>query len=205
MDSVPYELDELNRKIMQLEIEEKALQKEEDAKAIERLEAIKEEIIELKQERNEVHSKWQDEKDELDLIKKNREKLEMAKLQLDKAQNEARYEDAARLQYETIPNLERQIKEAKNNPKVDALIQETVDEELIAKVVSRWTGIDVSRLLATERQKILALKDKLAERVIGQDEAIRLVSNAVLRSKAQIQDANRPIGSFLFLGPTASW
>ena len=141
MDSVPYELDELNRKIMQLEIEEKALQKEEDAKAIERLEAIKEEIIELKQERNEVHSKWQDEKDELDLIKKNREKLEMAKLQLDKAQNEARYEDAARLQYETIPNLERQIKEAKNNPKVDALIQETVDEELIAKVVSRWTEL----------------------------------------------------------------
>ena len=202
MDSVPYELDELNRKIMQLEIEEKALQKEEDVKAIERLQAIKEEITDLKQKRNEVHSKWQDEKDELDLIKKNREKLEMAKLQLDRAQNEARYEDAARLQYETIPNLEKQIKEAKNSPKTDALIQETVDEELIAKVVSRWTGIEVSRLMASERQKILGLKDKLAQRVIGQDEAIKLVSNAVLRSKAQIQDANRPIGSFLFLGPT---
>jgi len=126
----------------------------------------------------------------------------MAKLQLDRAQNEARYEDAARLQYETIPNLEKQIKEAKNSPKTDALIQETVDEELIAKVVSRWTGIEVSRLMASERQKILGLKDKLAQRVIGQDEAIKLVSNAVLRSKAQIQDANRPIGSFLFLGPT---
>ena len=202
MDSVPYELDELNRKIMQLEIEEKALQKEEDVKTIERLQAIKEEITDLKQKRNEVHSKWQDEKDELDLIKKNREKLEMAKLQLDRAQNEARYEDAARLQYETIPNLEKQIKKAKNSPKTDALIQETVDEELIAKVVSRWTGIEVSRLMASERQKILGLKDKLAQRVIGQDEAIKLVSNAVLRSKAQIQDANRPIGSFLFLGPT---
>ncbi|HQB32859.1 MAG TPA: AAA family ATPase, partial [Erysipelotrichaceae bacterium] len=202
MDSLPYELDELNRKIMQLEIEEKALQKEEDIKAIERLDIIREEITNLKQKRNDVHSKWQDEKDELDLVKKNREKLEMAKLQLDRAQNEARYEDAARLQYETIPNLEKQIREAKNNPKADALIQETVDEELIAKVVSRWTGIDISRLMASQRQKILGLKDKLAQRVIGQDEAIRLVSNAVLRSKAQIHDANRPIGSFLFLGPT---
>ena len=202
MDSLPYELDELNRKIMQLEIEEKALQKEDDEKTVERLQQIKNEIADLKQQRTVLHSKWQDEKDQLDANKKNRELLEKAKLELEDAQNKANYEEAARLQYETIPNLEKKIKDAKNQSKKDNLIQETVDEELIAKIVSRWTGIEVSKLMATDRQKILGLKEKLAQRVIGQDQAINLVSNAVIRSKAQIQDVNRPIGSFLFLGPT---
>ncbi|MDO4378542.1 MAG: AAA family ATPase [Erysipelotrichia bacterium] len=202
MDSLPYELDELNRKIMQLEIEEKALQKEDDEKTVERLQQIRREIVDLKQKRTEVHSKWQDEKDQLDANKKNRELLEKAKLELEEAQNNANYEEAARLQYETIPNLEKKIREAKNQIKKDNLIQETVDEELIAKIVSRWTGIEISKLMATDRQKILGLKDKLSQRVIGQDQAIQLVSNAVIRSKAQIQDGNRPIGSFLFLGPT---
>ena len=201
MDSMPYELDELNRKIMQLEIEEKALQKETDEKTRERLVDLREEADRLKQQRTVLYSKWQDEKDALDSGKKNRELLEKAKLDLEKAQNDARYEDAAKLQYETIPALEKKINADKVH-KEDALIQETVDEELIAKVVSRWTHIEVSKLMATQRQKILGLKDILAKRVIGQDEAIELVSNAVLRSKAHIQDENRPIGSFLFLGPT---
>ena len=202
MDSMPYELDELNRKIMQLEIEEKALEKEEDEKTKERLMDIREEAARLKDERSELYSQWQDEKSALEDTKKDREKLEMAKLELEQAQNEARYEDAARLQYETIPNLENKIKTAKENAGKNNLIQETVDEELIAKIVSRWTGIEVAKLMATQRQKILGLKDALSKRVIGQDEAIELVTNAVIRSKAQIQDANRPIGSFMFLGPT---
>ncbi len=202
MDSMPYELDELNRKIMQLEIEEKALQKEEDQKSRERLVEIRDEANNLKQQRTVLHSKWEDEKISLENSKKNRELLEKAKLDLEQAQNEARYEEAAKLQYETIPALEKQIKESKETNKEDALIQETVDEELVAKVVARWTGIEVNKLLATQRQKILGLKDCLSQRVMGQDEAIQLVSNAVLRSKAHIQDANRPIGSFLFLGPT---
>ena len=202
MDSMPYELDEVNRKIMQLQIEQRALAKEEDERAKERREQIEKEIVDLQEKQTEIQSKWQDEKESLDKNKKNRELLEKAKLELEEAQNQARYDEAARLRYETIPNLEKQIQAAKEADKKDALIQETVDEELIAKVVSRWTGIEVSKLMASDRQKILGLKDKLKERVIGQDQAIELVYNAVLRSKAQIQDSNRPIGSFLFLGPT---
>ncbi|MBQ3376325.1 MAG: AAA family ATPase [Erysipelotrichaceae bacterium] len=202
MDSMPYELDEINRKVMQLEIEERALQKEEDEKSQERLADIREEVRKLKVQKEKMYTQWQDEKNALDENKRNRELLEKAKLDLEQAQNEARYEDAAKLQYGTIPQLEKKIKESKAAVKKDALIQETVDEELIAQVVSRWTHIDVSKLMATQRQKILGLKDTLKKRVMGQDEAIELVSNAVLRSKAHIQDANRPIGSFLFLGPT---
>ncbi|MBR2746167.1 MAG: AAA family ATPase [Erysipelotrichaceae bacterium] len=202
MDSMPYELDELNRKIMQLEIEEKALQKEEDEKTRERLVDLRDEANKLKQQKAVLYSKWQDEKATLDQNKKNRELLEKAKLDLEQAQNDARYEDAAKLQYGTIPELERKIRESKNTDPNETLIQETVDEELIAKIVSRWTHIDVSKLMATQRQKILGLQDTLKKRVMGQDEAIQLVSNAVLRSKAHIQDANRPIGSFMFLGPT---
>jgi len=204
MDSMPYDLDELNRRIMQIEIEEKAIQHDDDEKTQERLDQLKKEYAQIKSKRDELYSKWQDEKQALDAVKASREKLEKAKLDLEQAQNEARYDDAARLQYQTIPELEKQVRheEPHGTGRDDAIIQETVDEELIAKIVSRWTGIEVSKLLATQRDKILALPDMLAKRVIGQDEAIKLVSNAVLRSKAQIQDANRPIGSFLFLGPT---
>ncbi len=202
MDSMPYDLDELNRRIMQIEIEEKALQHDDDEKTVARLADLKKEYSQLKARRDELYSKWQDEKAALDKVKASREELEKAKLDLEQAQNEARYDDAAKLQYETIPALEKQIQNVKIDGKDDSIIQQTVDEELIAKIVSRWTGIEVSKLLATQRQKILGLDAKLKERVIGQDEAIKLVSNAVLRSKAQIQDANRPIGSFLFLGPT---
>ena len=202
MDSMPYELDELKRKIMQLEIEEKALQKEEDEKSAERLQQIRQEIAQLKEKQAVIHSKWQDEKDQLEEIKNNQVLLDNANRQLVDAQNHADYDLAARLQYDTIPSLQKKIKEAKEKDDKDKLIQETVDSELIAKIVSRWTGIEVSKLMSSDRAKILGLKDSLSKRVIGQEKAIELVCNAVIRSKAQIQDANRPIGSFLFLGPT---
>ena len=203
MESMPQELDELQRKIMQLQIEETALKKEEDKKAIERLNDIKKELEELRAKKDELYTKWEDEKAVLEESKDAKVKLEKARLDLEQAQSEARYEDAAKLQYGTIPHLEKLIREqAEKEHNEDALIQETVNEELIAKIVSRWTGIEVARLVESERQKLLHLKEALQKRVIGQDNALELVSDAILRSKAQIQDENRPIGSFLFLGTT---
>lgn len=202
MESMPQELDELQRKIMQLQIEETALKKEEDKKAKERLEDIRTELAQLQAEKDSLYTKWEDEKAELEESKDAKVRLEKAKLDLEQAQNEARYEDAAKLQYATIPHLEKLIREQSDKQKEDALIQETVNEELIAKIVSHWTGVEVSRLVESERQKLLHLKEALQKRVIGQDNALELVSDAILRSKAQIQDEHRPIGSFLFLGPT---
>lgn len=202
MESMPQELDALQRKIMQLQIEETALKQENDKKAVERREDIRKELGELSAQRDELYTKWEDEKTELEAGKNAKVKLEKAKLDLEQAQNEARYEEAARLQYETIPHLQKLIQKQQEKEKVDALIQETVNEEVIAKIVSRWSGVEVSRLVESERMKLLQLKEALSKRVIGQDHALSLVSDAILRSKAQIQDENRPIGSFLFLGPT---
>ena len=202
MDSMPTELDELMRRIMQLEIEETALKKETDAKTLQRLEELRKELADLKEEKEIKYNQWQQEKRKLDEAKGYKEQLEKARLDFTQAQNEARYEEAAKLQYDTIPTLERKIREAAQSKKEKHMIQEIVDEEQIAKVVSRWTHIEVSKLIETERQKLLHLQDALAQRVIGQDEALELVTEAILRSKAQIQDENRPIGSFLFLGPT---
>ena len=203
MESMPQELDELQRKIMQLQIEETALKQEDDKKAVERRKDIKQELEELQAKKDVLYTKWEDEKAELEESKNAKVKLEKAKLDLEQAQNEARYEDAARLQYDTIPHLEKLIKEQSDKEKGDdTLIQETVNEELIAEIVSKWTGVEVSRLVESERQKLLHLKEALQKRVIGQDNALELVTDAILRSKAQIQDENRPIGSFLFLGPT---
>ncbi len=203
MESMPQELDELQRKIMQLQIEETALKQEDDKKAVERRNDIKQELEELQAKKDVLYTKWEDEKAELEESKNAKVKLEKAKLDLEQAQNEARYEDAARLQYDTIPHLEKLIKEQSDKEKGDdTLIQETVNEELIAEIVSKWTGVEVSRLVESERQKLLHLKEALQKRVIGQDNALELVTDAILRSKAQIQDENRPIGSFLFLGPT---
>jgi len=202
MDSMPQELDEMIHRIMQLEIEETALKKETDERTIDRLEELRKELADYKEKKDILYSKWQEEKKELDASKTYMEQLEKAKLELDKAQNETRYEVAAKLQYETIPNLEKKIKETANRKKDGAMIQEIVDEDLIAKIVARWTHIDVSRLLSTQRTKLLHLEDALRQRVIGQDEALKLVTQAIMRSKAQIQDEHRPIGSFLFLGPT---
>ena len=202
MESMPQELDELQRKIMQLQIEETALKQEEDKKAIERREDIREELAQLQSQRDELYTRWEDEKAQLEESKDAKVRLERARLDLEQAQNEARYEEAAKLQYGVIPQLEAQIRMEAEKQKEDALIQETVNEETIAKIVSRWTGIEVTRLVESERKKLLGLKDALAKRVIGQDQALSLVSDAILRGKAQIQDEDRPIGSFLFLGPT---
>ena len=202
MESMPQELDELQRKILQLQIEKTSLQKEEDKRAVERREEIESELASLQSKRDEMHSKWEDEKRGLANEKEDKQRLEKARLDLEQARNEARYEDAAKLQYGTIPELEARIQKEQTSQKEDALIQETVNEELIAKIVSRWTGVEVTRLVASEREKLLNLKSELEKRVVGQDEALELVTDAILRSKAQIQDENRPIGSFMFLGPT---
>ena len=202
MESMPQELDELQRKILQLQIEKTSLQKEEDKRAIERREEIESELASLQSKRDEMHSKWEDEKHGLAKEKEDKQRLEKARLDLEQARNEARYEDAAKLQYGTIPELEARIQKEQASQKEDALIQETVNEELIAKIVSRWTGVEVTRLVASERDKLLNLKEELEKRVVGQNEALELVTDAILRSKAQIQDENRPIGSFMFLGPT---
>ena len=202
MESMPQELDELQRKILQLQIEKTSLNKEEDKKAIERRNEIEEELASLQSKRDEMHSHWEDEKRGLAKEKEDKQLLEKARLDLEQARNEARYEDAAKLQYGTIPELEARIEKEQASTKEDRLIQETVNEELIAKIVSRWTGVEVTRLQESEKEKLLNLKNELSKRVIGQDEALDLVINAILRSKAQIQDENRPIGSFMFLGPT---
>jgi ATP-dependent Clp protease ATP-binding subunit ClpB len=202
MDSMPVELDDLTRKIMQLEIEETALKKETDDKALDRLDEIRKELANLKEQHAVLSIKWNDEKKRLDEAKEAKSKLEKARLDLDQAQNEARYEEAARLQYDTIPTLEKAIKAFESGQRDHALLQEVVDENLIADIVSRWTHIEVSRLLSAERQKLLKLEDALRQRVKGQDEALKTVANAILRAKARIQDEHRPMASFLFLGPT---
>ena len=180
MESMPQELDELMRKIMQLEIEETALKQEDDKKVIERREQIKEELAQLKAQKDALYTKWNDEKAQLEASKDDKVKLEKARLDLEQAQNEARYEDAARLQYGVIPELEKRIKQVQEQEKEDALIQETVNEELIAKIVSKWSGVEVSRLVESERVKLLHLKEALEKRVVGQDQALELVTDAIL-------------------------
>lgn len=202
MDSMPVELDDLTRRIMQLEIEETALKKETDDKALDRLDEIRKELANLKEQHSVLSIKWNEEKKRLDEAKEAKSMLEKARLDLEQAQNEARYEEAARLQYDTIPTLEKAIKAFDAGQRDNALLQEIVDENLIADIVSRWTHIEVSRLLSAERQKLLKLEDALRQRVKGQDEALKTVANAILRAKARIQDEHRPMASFLFLGPT---
>lgn len=203
MESMPQELDELERKITLLQIEKTSLKDEDDKKTKERREEIEEEMGRLQEKRDELYTKWEDEKRMIDLAKEDRQALEKAKLDLETAQNEGRYEDAARLTYATIPELEARIAASQAEEAAEgALIQETINEEMIAKIISRWTGVEVSRLEKSERKKLLDLKSEMEKRVVGQDHAIDLVVDAILRSKAQIQDENRPIGSFLFLGPT---
>ncbi|MGM9961135.1 MAG: ATP-dependent Clp protease ATP-binding subunit [Allobaculum sp.] len=202
MESMPQELDELQRKIMLLQIEKTSLMDEDDKKTLERRKEIEEEMGRLQEKRDELYTKWEDEKRVIELAKEDKQALEKAKLDLETAQNEMRYEDAAKLRYGTIPELEKRIAEHQANDAENALIQETINEEMIAKIVSRWTGVEVSRLVESERKKLLNLKSEMEKRVVGQDHAIDLVVDSILRSKAQIQDENRPIGSFMFLGPT---
>ncbi len=201
IDSMPTELDELNRRKMQLEIEATTLKKEKSDKSKQRLEELKKELSTVKEEYSILEEKWKDEKKRLDDAKNAKEELERKKRELTNAENEGHLELAGKLRYSEIPELEEKIKQASvvdNN----RMLKEIVDEEMIAKIVSRWTHIEVNKLMATERQKLLHLEEILGNRVMGQEDALKLVTEAILRSKAQIQDENRPIGSFLFLGPT---
>ena len=202
MDSKPVELDEISRKIDTLEIEKVSLKKEKDDKTKRRLEELDKELLDYKQKKNVLQDKWEKEKQELSKTKEIKTKLDKARLEMSEAQNKAEYEKASKLQYETIPSLEKELNELSIKETEGRMLSEIVDEEAIAKVVSKWTHIEVSKLMSTEREKLLKLKEKLSFRVIGQDNALDLVTDAILRNKAQVSDINRPIGSFLFLGPT---
>ena len=200
IDSLPDELDDLIRRIKQLEIEDASLKDETDEKILKRKREIESELELLKNHKDQMYEVWSKEKEQLNEAKKIKEEIDQAKIDLMNAKNNAEYETAARLQYETIPNLMKRVDElSKNNV---TMFSDVVDENDIAKVVSKWTGIEVDKLIESERTKLLSLKDILNKRVMGQDEALELVSEAILRSKAGIADENRPIASFMFLGPT---
>lgn len=201
MDSMPKELDEYIRKIRQLEIEEVSLKNETDPKALARLQDLRDEKEKLSVQKDKLQAQWLHEKHNLQETKKLKEEVEKAKLALANAQNEARYEEAAKLKYQTIPELQKRLSQLQEHQE-GVLLHEVLGRDEIAKVVAKWTHIEVDRLLSTEREKLLKLQEVLAKRVMGQDEALKLVSDAILRNKAQIQDENKPIGSFLFLGPT---
>ena len=202
IDSMPEELDEVNRKLMQLEIERVSLKKEETDSAKKRLEEMSEEISNLKSKKDELTAKWQNEKAALESSKQIKTELDKAKLALDKALNDADYNEAARLQNFVIPSLNKKLKENSSNSGDNRMLNEVVTEETVAEIVSNWTGIPVSKLTKSESAKLLGLKSELEKRVIGQDQALELVSDAILRSRAGINDLHRPLGSFLFLGPT---
>ena len=202
IDSMPEELDEVNRKLMQLEIERVSLKKEETDSAKKRLEEMSEEISNLKSKKDELTAKWQNEKAALESSKQIKTELDKAKLALDKALNDADYNEAARLQNFVIPSLNKKLKENSSNSGDNRMLNEVVTEESVAEIVSNWTGIPVSKLTKSESAKLLGLKSELEKRVIGQDQALELVSDAILRSRAGINDSHRPLGSFLFLGPT---
>ena len=205
IDSMPSELDDVRRKIMQLEIEEMALKKETDQLSKDRLEKLRAELAELKDKFNEMKSRWESEKNSVDEVKTLKAEIEKLKGDIENAQLRYEYETAAKLKYSDLPALEKKLEEAEKRgeqQKANTLVHDTVTEEEIAGIVARWTGIPVSKLMEGEREKLLRLEDILHQRVIGQDEAVQKVSEAILRSRAGIADPNRPIGSFLFLGPT---
>ncbi len=201
IESMPSELDELERKIRQLEIEKVALSKESDQSSKKRLEEVEGDLTSLKEKDSELTKQWKKEKEEISKAKKIKGELEQAKFDLDVALSHSEYEKAGKLQYQTIPTLEKELKEI-NQKEDNRLISEVVDEESIAKIISKMTNIPLSKIEKGDKEKVLNLKETLSKRVIGQDDAIKLVSEAILRQRAGIKDANRPIGSFLFLGPT---
>ena len=202
IDSKPTSLDDADRKIAQLKIEQMALKKESDDVSKKRLVAITDELSKLESEAKELTEKWQKEKAEISKYKDIKKELEDKKFELEKAFNEGNYKKASELQYSLIPSLEMQIKAYQERSKEDHLLSESVDEEAVAEVVAKWTNIPISKLMQGEREKILSLADTLKERVIGQDSAVELISDAIIRQRAGIKDENKPIGSFLFLGPT---
>ena len=205
IDSMPTELDIVSRKIIQLEIEEAALKKEDDSLSREHLAEIQKELAELRDDFNAKKAQWENEKNAIGKVQKLREELESANAELEKAQREYDLNRAAELQYGRIPQLQKALAEEESIAQQDkegSLLRDKVSEEEIARIIQRWTGIPVSKLMEGEREKLLHLEDILHQRVVGQDEAVRLVSEAILRSRAGIADPDKPIGSFLFLGPT---
>ncbi|MBQ1515669.1 MAG: AAA family ATPase, partial [Lachnospiraceae bacterium] len=204
LDSMPAELDELSRKVMQMEIEEAALKKETDRLSAERLETLQEEMAELREELAAKKAQWENEKNAASKLSAIREQIEDVRAQIEVAQRNYDLNKAAELQYGTLPRLQAELEREEELVKSRemTLVHESVSDDEIEKIISRWTGIPVAKLNESERMKTLHLDDELHKRVIGQDEGVRKVSDAILRSKAGIKDPNRPIGSFLFLGPT---
>ena len=205
IDSMPSELDDIRRKIMQLEIEEMALKKEEDPLSRERLEKLRAELAEQKDSFNEMKARWEAEKNSVDQVKELKSELEKLHAEIENAQLRYEYEKAAKLKYSDLPALEKKLEEAvrlSEERKQNAMVHDTVTEEEISGIVAKWTGIPVAKLMEGEREKLLHLDEVLHRRVVGQDEAVQRVTEAILRSRAGISDPNRPIGSFLFLGPT---
>ena len=204
LDSMPAELDEMNRKIMQMQIEETALKKETDHLSQERLADLQKELAELRDGFNTRKAQWSTEKDAVDNVSKVREQIESTKKEIEAAQRDADYEKAAELQYSKLPGLQKEleIEEDKLKDRDLSLVHENVTDEEIAKIISRWTGIPVAKLSESERNKTLHLDEELHKRVVGQDDGVTKVTEAIIRSKAGIKDPTKPIGSFLFLGPT---
>jgi ATP-dependent Clp protease ATP-binding subunit ClpB len=206
IDSMPAELDEVQRRIMQLEIEREALRKETDKASQERLQKLEKELADLKEEKNQLSLHWQQEKEAIQASRKLKEELEQVRNSIEQAQRGGDYARASELQYGRLPELERRIKEEEARladlQQSKRMLKEEVDEEDIAAVVSRWTGVPVSRLMEGEIQKLLRMETRLHQRVVGQEEAIVAVANAIRRARAGLQDPNRPLGSFIFLGPT---
>ncbi len=204
LDSMPTEIDQLERQVMQLEMEKQALKKEKDAASKDRLGKLEKELADLKEKAGQLKAQWQKEKQEIGKSQKVAEQIEQLKTELEQAQRKGDLHRASEIQYGKLPELQQQLEEAtaKQSGSANALLQEEVTEEDIAKVVSSWTGVPVSSLQEGERQKLVKMEERLMERVIGQEQAIKAVSNAVRRARAGLQDENRPIGSFLFLGPT---
>lgn len=206
MDSMPTELDVISRKIVQLEIEEAALKKENDSISLEHLDEIRSELSELREQFSVMKAKWENEKNDIADVRKLREEIESVNAEIERAEREYDLNKAAELKYGKLPNLKKALSELEQKAEHDIggerLLRDKVTEEEIAKIVCRWTGIPVSKLMESEREKLLGMEDMLHKRVIGQNEAVTKVSEAILRARAGIQDPDRPIGSFLFLGPT---
>ncbi|HOP65441.1 MAG TPA: AAA family ATPase [Bacilli bacterium] len=201
IDSVPVEIDTLTRDIMQKEIEAKALKKDNDEISKKRVEELNEQISNLKAKEKTLRDKWENEKKINEKITKKKEELEDAKFKLDKAENEYNLEEAARLRHGIIPELEKELQQL-HNEDGNQILSDVVDEEDIAKIISKWTNIPIQKLVGSEKDKLLHLEENMQKRVKGQDEAIKLVADAIIRARAGIKDPNRPIGSFIFLGPT---
>lgn len=207
IDSMPTELDEVSRRILQLQIEEQALKKEDDTASKERLKAIQQELTQLNEQSGELREQWQSEKSGILKVRSIKEEMDQVRTAMEAAERAYDLNKLAELKYGRLPELEKKLHEQEETMKQDrhdhtVLLKEEVDEDDIAKVVSRWTGIPVQRMLTGERQKLMSLEKIMHERIVGQDEAVTAVTEAVLRARAGLKDPSRPIGSFIFLGPT---